>query len=181
MCRPPASRGRSTTCLDVRGDLFFRYNGNTRGARSSRNSAITTASREPNRTTPDLSTERFQPRRAGLECRHEDARRLYRRRLSGDACSTGNVFATPSVERRLWILCPDRFPESRVRREARVRGVFDIYRDVQSGLWDRGLTSSSTRTTHRPWCWSSSSTRSPAKSAIVNNTHRRIALQGLRD
>lgn len=81
--------------LDVRGDLFFRYNGNTAAPKFTQ-FGFYDGSTEPNRTTPDLSTDQYS--HVALVW-NAGARTLegYIDGVSQGTLSTGNVFATPSV------------------------------------------------------------------------------------
>ena len=81
--------------LDVRGDLYFRYNGNTAAPKFSQ-FGYWDGTTEPSRTTPDLSTEKFT--HVALVW-NAGARTLegFVDGASLGTVSTGNVFATPSV------------------------------------------------------------------------------------
>ena len=90
-----AQPGPFNHVLDVRGDLFFRYNGNTAAPKFTQ-FGYWDGAYEPNRSTPELSTERFS--HVALVW-NAGTRTLegYIDGTSQGTLSTGNVFATLSV------------------------------------------------------------------------------------
>jgi hypothetical protein len=81
--------------LDVRGDLFFRYNGNTAAPKFTQFGYWDGAT-EPSKTTPDLSTEQY----THVALVWNAGTRTLEGFMDGSSLGTvssGNIFSTPSV------------------------------------------------------------------------------------